>query len=136
MSLPPKCISKGTPLRPGYHYSMASPSELWVAAKAAWCRVEESGLRGDSEEFKKLVDECQDLFQQVGQRVNELGLFSRNETIRDVNTATMPYFLVPYYLALIQQRRMTERRVHLEKAKVGPTLLSPSFTEPRGPLSL
>lgn len=93
-------------------------TELWQQAVEFWESVENSDLRGDSTEFKDLLKKTQLTFQQIGNRVNEISLFSTNETIQDVQTSYMPFFLIPYYLALIEQKHMEDRRKHLNNAKV------------------
>ena len=91
---------------------------LWVECSSLWDQVEQSCTRGDSDEFKALLDRCQERFQALGKRVNELCLFSTNETIQDIQTPYLPFILIPYYLALIEQRRMQDRKLHLDNAKV------------------
>merc|ERR1712137_1292549 len=102
----------------GLHMEEADLHTLWSQARASWKSVEDSELRGDSEEFKTLLAGVQKQFQELGQHANELSLFSSNETIRDIQTPSMPFILVPYYLALIEQKRLEDRRVHLNRAKL------------------
>mmetsp|Transcript_41087 Transcript_41087/g.63275 ORF Transcript_41087/g.63275 Transcript_41087/m.63275 type:complete len:236 (+) Transcript_41087:29-736(+) len=92
--------------------------ELWSECLTLWDNIEQSSLRGDSQEFKDLLQECQEKFQQLGQKVNELCLFSTNETIQDIQTAYLPFILLPFYLALIEQKKMENRKHHLNNSKL------------------
>ena len=93
-------------------------SSLFQEATKQLEEIESSTLRGDSSEFTSLLDECNDKFAKLGKRVNELSLFSSNETIQDLHTSTIPYVMIPYYLALLEQKRMEDRKKHLNNAKV------------------
>lgn len=58
------------------------------------------------------------LFEDTRNLIRQMSLFSNNESIEDVNTAEIRFLLVDYYLAvLVQQRRVTDRRLMLQQAK-------------------
>ena len=98
---------------------MSECTSLYQQAVALWKEIQNSSLRGDSPEFQTLLDGCKDKFAELGRKVNELCLFSTNETIHDIQTSSVPYIMIPYHLALIEQKRMEDRKKHLNNAKVG-----------------
>jgi len=93
-------------------------SDVFRQAVDKWNGILESTIRPDQPEFVKMLDECQELFQQVGDLVNEQQLFSTNETYHDIHTEVLPFISIPYYLGLLAQKRMENRLYHLRVAKM------------------
>src|SRR3990167_3432828 len=92
--------------------------EEWEDTLRSWGSITNSDLRADTAEYKAKLADCQAKLQQLGSLVNQLGLFSTNETVHDISTSSLKFVLIPYYLALIEQLFVENRLSHLNNAKV------------------
>ncbi|KAJ3128175.1 hypothetical protein HK100_009331 [Physocladia obscura] len=64
------------------------------------------GRNADTKHQTKLVD-CISLFETCSTRVRQLGIFSENETVQDMNTLDLRFLLIDYYLGILTFKLVT-----------------------------
>ncbi|KAL3014777.1 hypothetical protein AAZX31_06G123600 [Glycine max] len=67
------------------------------------------GVREVVKKGCEALHRCEDM-------VNNLGLFSPNETKEDISTTNLKYILVPFYLAELTEKLAQDDRIHILKA--------------------
>lgn len=71
--------------------------------------------------FQEQLKKCEEVLKDITREVYARSLFSSNETVADVPTSSLPFFLVPSFLASIAQNTISdpeERLSNLDRAKV------------------
>ncbi|ORY05340.1 TAP42-like protein, partial [Basidiobolus meristosporus CBS 931.73] len=80
--------------------------------------LETSELSTVDPAFQRQVSECSELFTNCLQRVRKAAIFSPNETLEDMKTTDLKYFLVEYYLGELSLKTTGSDRLALvEKAE-------------------
>ncbi|CAK7215311.1 Type 2A phosphatase-associated protein 42 [Sporothrix eucalyptigena] len=78
---------------------------------------------GTPTSYGEAVNEALATYAECGRRVDQLALFSTNESVEDISTAHLPYLLVPFRIAELSlklptaQPGPTERRAVLKQAR-------------------
>ncbi|KAJ3148775.1 hypothetical protein HDU86_007330 [Geranomyces michiganensis] len=75
-----------------------------------YAKLEDSQLSSSDPQFQKSAIECIASFTRCSSLVKQLGIFSRNETVEDVNTADLRYLLIDVYAAEIMSKLVTADR--------------------------
>ncbi|KAK9708767.1 Type 2A phosphatase-associated protein 42 [Basidiobolus ranarum] len=80
--------------------------------------LENSELSTIDTKYQKQVTDCSEIFTSCLQQVRKAGVFSSNETLEDMKTSDLKYFLLEYYLGELSLKTVgPERFVLVEKAK-------------------
>ncbi|TPX61178.1 hypothetical protein PhCBS80983_g01316 [Powellomyces hirtus] len=79
-------------------------------ARTLYSALDDSPLASSHPTYQQQVLEALDTLARCASLVRQLGVFSRNETVEDVNTADLRYLLVDAYTAEIMTKRMDADR--------------------------
>jgi hypothetical protein len=95
-------------------------AEVFHSASVLLQGLKKSSHASSSKQYQELLQKTFDMFSSVQERVQGAGVFSSNEELEDVTTASLKYLAVPFYLAdmLYLFTGMEGRMQRLQKAKV------------------
>ncbi|KAJ3151145.1 hypothetical protein HDU89_002357 [Geranomyces variabilis] len=108
-STDPPSIS-AAPLGSGVTDESRSLRAEFSHGRALYAKLEDSQLSSSDPQFQKDAVECIASLTRCSSLVRQLSIFSRNETVEDVNTADLRYMLIDVYAAETMTKLVTADR--------------------------
>uniref|UniRef100_A0A0N5AZ15 Immunoglobulin-binding protein 1 n=1 Tax=Syphacia muris TaxID=451379 RepID=A0A0N5AZ15_9BILA len=96
-----------------------SLSKRFASCEAVIQKLEDG--TSSSKDMQDQLKECEEELKEITKEISVLSLFSKNETITDLPTSSLQFFLVPVMLATVTQNIIQapeERLASLDRAKI------------------